>query len=55
MRDCPQHNVFPISSTVPAGTQWTKFNVGQSGYYRVQYPVAEWQKFGELMQNDIVS
>ena len=44
---------FVFSSA--AGKEWTKFNVGQYGYYRVQYPVAEWQKFGELMQNDIVS
>ena len=46
--------ISPIFSTVPAGTQWTKFNVGQYGYYRVQYPLQEWQQFGELMQNDMV-
>ena len=49
-----QTNFFPLSSTVPAGTKWTKFNVGQYGYYRVQYPLAEWQQFGELLQTDMV-
>ena len=30
---------------------WIKFNVGQYGYYRVQYPIAEWQRFSQFLQS----
>ena len=29
-----------------------KFNVGQFGYYRVNYPKEDWAIFGELLMND---
>ena len=29
---------------------WLKFNIGQRGYYRVQYPLDEWQKFSSILQ-----
>jgi glutamyl aminopeptidase len=35
----------------PSGTDWVKFNVGQFGYYRVNYPEKEWLQFGKLLQN----
>ncbi len=31
---------------------WIKFNVGQYGYYRVQYPLSDWEKFATLLQSD---
>ena len=37
---------------VPSGTQWVKFNVGQFGYYRVNYPLEEWLNFANVLQND---
>jgi len=30
---------------------WLKINIGQYGYYRVQYPLDEWQKFSRVLQN----
>ena len=29
---------------------WIKINIGQYGYYRVQYPLDEWQKFSRVLQ-----
>ena len=29
---------------------WLKINIGQYGYYRVQYPLSEWQKFSRILQ-----
>lgn len=39
-----------ILINVPSGTDWVKFNVGQYGYYRVNYPKEEWLQFGGLLQ-----
>ena len=41
-----------ILITVPSGTQWVKFNVGQYGYYRVKYSEEEWQNLAQVLQND---
>ena len=35
-----------------SGTEWLKFNVGQYGFYRVNYPEAEWNNFAELLMNN---
>ncbi len=35
----------------PSGTEWVKFNVGQFGYYRVNYPTEEWLKFGQILES----
>ena len=32
-----------------SGTDWIKFNVGQYGFYRVNYPESEWAKFAQLL------
>lgn len=32
-----------------------KFNVGQYGYYRVQYPLEDWQQFSQLLQTSASS
>jgi hypothetical protein len=32
-----------------AGTEWVKFNVGQFGFYRVNYPKDEWLRFADLL------
>ena len=38
--------------TVASGTQWVKFNVGQFGYYRVNYPKDMWIQFSQrLLEN----
>ena len=29
-----------------------KFNVGQFGYYRVNYPEEDWAKFGKLLMEN---
>ena len=45
-----------MSSTDPfvlvnaqSGTDWIKFNVGQYGFYRVNYPESEWAQFAQLL------
>lgn len=35
-----------------SGTEWLKFNVGQYGFYRVNYPEAEWNNFADLLMNN---
>ena len=40
-----------INIPIPKDTQWVKFNVGQSGYYRVNYPEENWIGFGDLLFN----
>ena len=37
---------------IPPGSKWMKFNVGQFGYYRVNYPIEDWKTISEqLMTN----
>lgn len=40
-----------------SGTDWIKFNVGQYGFYRVNYPENEWLNFAQLLMenSDILS
>ena len=42
-------------STIPSGVEWVKFNVGQYGYYRVNYPDDDWKRFALLLQENMVS
>ncbi len=35
-----------------SGTDWVKFNVGQHGYYRVNYPQEEWLNFAQLLMEN---
>ena len=35
-----------------SGTEWLKFNVGQYGYYRINYPQAEGNNFADLLLNN---
>ena len=37
---------------LPTGTSWVKFNVGQFGYYRVNYPLEDWEKLATILVND---
>lgn len=32
---------------------WLKFNKNNTGYYKVRYPQAWWEKLGTLLKNDI--
>lgn len=41
-----------IEVMVEAGTQWVKFNVGQFGFYRVNYPEAEWANLARILMED---
>ena len=38
-----------IKVSPPLGSKWTKFNVGQRGYYRVNYPLEDWENFGRIL------
>ena len=38
-----------IKVSPPTGSKWTKFNVGQRGYYRVNYPLEDWENFGQIL------
>ena len=35
-----------------SGTDWIKFNVGQYGFYRVNYPEKEWENFAQLLMDN---
>ena len=37
------------------GAQWVKFNVGQYGFYRVNYPDAEWASLARILMEDHTS
>ena len=37
---------------VEPGTQWVKFNVGQFGFYRVNYPEAEWANLARILMEN---
>ncbi|XP_035897097.1 glutamyl aminopeptidase isoform X1 [Anopheles stephensi] len=55
--DAPRRIWFPndrneVVIDKPPGSNWIKLNYRQIGYYRVNYPVAMWEQFGEaLLQN----
>lgn len=45
-----------ISIDAPTGTDsWTKFNVKQVGYYRVNYPDDMWELFGRLLISNVTT
>ncbi len=37
---------------VDADAEFVKFNVGQFGFYRVNYPKEDWIKFSEMLQEN---
>uniref|UniRef100_A0A182P2X3 glutamyl aminopeptidase n=1 Tax=Anopheles epiroticus TaxID=199890 RepID=A0A182P2X3_9DIPT len=37
----------------PMGSNWIKLNYRQTGYYRVNYPIAMWEQFGEALRRDV--
>jgi hypothetical protein len=39
-------------SPIPRESKWMKFNVGQYGYYRVNYPTEDWQRLSQLLLDD---
>ena len=39
----------PLLSSSPIGSSWTKLNVDQLGYYRVNYPLDDWRAFVDLL------
>ncbi len=41
--------LFLFSRPIDAGSSWTKVNVDQLGYYRVNYPEEDWQSFAEMV------
>lgn len=42
-----------IAVPVPSGAKWVKFNVGQFGYYRVNYPLDDWSTFSSVLLDDV--
>ncbi|XP_037793094.1 glutamyl aminopeptidase-like [Penaeus monodon] len=45
-------SMFPVTINIPSGTSWVKLNVGQFGYYRVNYEASMWQDLIDLLLND---
>ena len=41
-----------LEVNLPPGTSWVKFNVGQFGYYRVNYPLEDWERLANLLVNN---
>ena len=41
-----------IEVQVPQNVKWIKFNVGQHGFYRMQYSKQAWLDFSNLLKND---
>ena len=41
-----------MNSPIPPEADWLKFNVDQFGYYRVNYPEDDWNRFGELLMTN---
>ncbi|CAB4062909.1 ENPEP [Lepeophtheirus salmonis] len=44
----PEEEFVEIS--IPSSLRWLKFNEGQYGYYRVNYPTNEWEEFAKLLE-----
>jgi len=38
--------------SVPSTVDWVKFNVGQFGFYRVNYPAQDWENLAQLLVNN---
>ena len=34
------------------GTNWIKFNMGQKGFYRVNYPTKDWNEFIKILETN---
>lgn len=45
-------NAHHMDLTMESGTEWVKFNVGQYGYYRVNYPRDMWLEFSQMLQDN---
>ena len=41
-----------VDITLPSGTDWVKFNIDQKGFYRVNYPVEQWEVFSKILNKD---
>ena len=41
-----------VDVKVDATARFAKFNAGQFGFYRVNYPREEWIKFSKVLQED---
>ena len=41
-----------LEVNLPQGTKWVKFNVGQFGYYRVNYSPEEWKKLANILESN---
>jgi glutamyl aminopeptidase len=41
-----------LSRPIPVGSKWLKFNVGQYGYYRVNYPLEDWESLSNVLQDN---
>ena len=46
-----KRNESELRLQFPNGTTWVKFNVGQRGFYRVNYPAADWTGLAALLRN----
>jgi hypothetical protein len=44
---------FTVSIEIPRDVTWIKINCHQKGYYRVNYDERSWNKFIELLKNDL--
>ncbi|KAK3612375.1 hypothetical protein CHS0354_031968 [Potamilus streckersoni] len=42
---------FLLQTSLDQSTSWIKFNVNQTGFYRVNYPDDLWQRFGHILLN----
>ena len=47
-----RRNNSELTLDFPNNTEWVKFNVGQYGFYRVNYPVDDWNKLANLLTNN---
>ena len=41
-----------VDVKVDGSARFVKFNVGQFGFYRVNYPKEEWIRFSKVLQED---
>ena len=41
-----------VDVKVDANAKFVKFNAGQFGFYRVNYPKEEWIRFSKVLQED---
>ena len=41
--------ILEFSRPIESDTEWIKINIDQKGYYRVQYPEEDWERFSQLL------